>query len=124
MNPPLKKKVKINKVRIGILGWKLIVVGDAILLAPIFNFYKDLYGADGVEVTLFTPKRNKYIAELFLSKYIKEGILKIEYNDIDKKSFINFYGAIKQVRKKKFDYFFNTRHNSELWTSGYCWLIF
>ena len=104
-----------QKVKIGILGWKLIVVGDAILLGPIFNFYKDLYGNEGFEITLFTPKRNKYMVEFFFAKYIKDGILKIEYNDIDKKSFSNLFSAIKQVRSHKFDYFFNTRHNSEFW---------
>ncbi len=107
-----------QKVKIGIAGWKLIVVGDSILLGPIFNFYKDLYGNDGFEITLFTPRRNKYITELLLSKYIKDGILKIEYNDTDKKKlarFTSLFNLIKQIRGCKFDYFFNTRPNSELW---------
>jgi anthranilate phosphoribosyltransferase len=107
-----------KKVSIGILGWKIMALGDTILFAPIFNFYKDLYGQGNFTITLFIPHQSKYIANFMFSKYLLDGSLTIEYNDLLTKGFCRIKNSLKiilSIRKYHFDYFFNCRNKSELW---------
>jgi anthranilate phosphoribosyltransferase len=107
-----------KKVNIGILGWKIMALGDTILFAPIFNFYKDLYGQGNFTITLFIPHQSKYMADFMFSKYLLDGSLKIEYNNLFTRGFGRFKQSIiamSQIRKYNFDYLFNCRDHSLLW---------
>ena len=125
----MDKKNKL--VKIGIMAFMPMVVGDCIIFSVIINFLKDNFKKQPFKIYLFINRDNIAICNLMYKKYIEEGSLVLIHHKILNgykiKKIIdikNYFRFVLKIRRLKLDYFFNFKFDSDSKDSNSKWRFF